>query len=126
MIFCLSSLTDPLRYERQVISFDPVSGFPTKSVGVCVNDSALPYLIPLLVFVFATLILGNVFAFRGRNVPVLFNEGKYIGFSLINFLECFALCVPIMIITQKFPVVDALVKSLFVLMCTGKKDGVTS
>ena len=98
-------LADPLHWEREITEVDALTERPKASIGRCVCDQPLTFLLPLLCFVLSTLAVGNYLSFKGRRIPVSFSEGKWIAVSLIKFFECKfnLLCIPIMIVTVRTP-----------------------
>jgi len=118
MILLLWTINDPLTWNRTVLLVDPVTGLPIQSQGRCESETPLRYLLPLLAFVLGSLVVGNFLSFKARKIPVKYSEGKWIAVALINYLECFLLCIPIMIISVDNSSMDGIVKSMFVLICT--------
>jgi hypothetical protein len=120
VILGLWTVTDPLHWERTILRFDAASRLPTESIGRCVCDSPMRFLAPLIVAIIASLIIGVYLSYVTRNAPVAFSEGKWIAVALVNILECFTLCTPILAITASQPQLDVIVKCMFVtLVCVG-------
>jgi phosphate transport system substrate-binding protein len=114
LILGLWAAVDPLRWERTVLQFDSVSGLPTESIGRCVCEWPMRFLAPLLVATIASIIAGVHLSYIARDAPVAFSEGKWIAVALVNFLECFTLCTPILAITSSQPQLDIVIKCMFV------------
>lgn len=117
LILVLWTIEDPLTWIRTVVRVDPVSGLPVESEGHYLSETSLRYLVLLISFVLSFLVIGNYLSYKARKIPVKFSEGKWIAVALINYLECFVLCVPIMIVSAGNPSMNGIVRSMFVLIC---------
>ncbi|GBG28277.1 Gamma-aminobutyric acid type B receptor subunit 2 [Hondaea fermentalgiana] len=109
---------DPLRYTRTIIETDSVTGAPIQSVGICTCENPLPFLVPLICFIVVCLVWGNYLAYKGRNIPTKFSEGRFIAMALVSYLELFVLGIPIFMVTINTPSLDGLVKALVIILCT--------
>jgi len=91
----LSQLLDSADVTRgppavaDVIKIDEYNQYhePTLSHGECTSDDPVVFLVLLISVHLLLLIFGNYLCYKARNVSTSFNEGKYIGFAIVNYFQ---------------------------------------
>ena len=108
-------LTSPLQWQREVMATSS-EGYVTKSRPVCVSSTTSTFL-PLMIGVqVVCFLLDCVLAFKSRNVPGAFNEGKFITLAILNQAELFLIGLPMLMMLQSDGTVYLLLKTVFVAM----------
>ena len=91
--------TSPLVWTRTVTVWDAKLLTPVESFGQCTpRDPAISawlFFVPILLLHLLVLVAGNALAYRARDVPTSFHEGRWIMISvrLRAKRECVCMCV---------------------------------
>lgn len=96
------TITNPIRYERETLEVDRY-GRPSESIGSCVSDRWIPFVIALVVINLSALVFALAQAYRGRKLDSIFNESEYIGIAILSIFQSFLIGVPLMIIVREYP-----------------------
>ena len=96
-ILLIWSSSDPLRYERAILSRDLFDN-PTSSVGSCKSEDTFAYLGLLIGIHVALLTYGCWLAYKAAGMGSLFAETKYIAIAMFSNFQIFAISIPILFI----------------------------
>ena len=99
------TLIAPLQWSRQESTTDiDEFGRSVSSFGSCQgNDYSQIFVVLLLVFNFVLVAVANWQSYRGRNIPLSFNESLYIAISMASLLEVFLVGGPILALVADNP-----------------------
>ena len=93
----------PLIYVRHILETDQY-GHPIRSVGMCESESAMSYIVAIVLVHSALLVWGFQLAYKARNVGTAFSESKYITIAVVGNLQVLALAVPLLVMVADDPV----------------------
>ena len=113
-------LMAPLVWRRTVTDWDEKLFAPKKSYGECMSregsiDSWF-FLGPILAIHVIVLIVGNIMAYKSRNIATSFHEGKWITIAMFGNLEALVIAFPIIIIVSNLPSASLFVRSAVVFL----------
>ena len=80
------------------------------------NHDVLSALAPLLATMVVLPIGGNYLSYKARNIPTEYAVSKWVGFSMILYLEALVLGVPVMILSSGNPGASFVVKIVAILL----------
>jgi len=104
------SQDSPLFYVVSIVSTNPY-GIITESRGECTSSTGVwPWLGVLIGIHGGLLFYSNLVVYQLRTVPSEFNEGKYVGVSLVNNLQTSVLALMLLFLVSDTPMVAFLVK----------------
>ena len=111
--------TYPLHWVRKVIDYND-DGSARSSIGSCQSEYSTLFLILLAILIASSLFYGNYLAYKTRNVPDEFAEGKWIAISLMVMLEALLLGIPVIVISSTDPTASFIVTfSCILIMAMG-------
>ena len=120
VILAAWQLTSPLVWKRTITDWDAKLLAPKKSFGECSPrdpaSSGWLFLVPILGVHLVVLVLGNVMAYRARNVPTSYHEGRWIMISMFGNLEVMVVAFPILVIVASLPSASLFVRSAVIFL----------
>lgn len=109
--------TDPLKWKRIPVSVT-TDGVIVSSTGLCTTDgNEWISLAPLTVSIGLFLIYGNYLAYKTRIVPSEYGESKWIGISMLLYLEALIIAIPVLLLSSSNPSASYFVKSFVIILC---------
>lgn len=94
-------LVSPLKWQREVTESDPLTGYPTESIGRCTSDHFAAFAGACALFIGFCLAYALRIAYKTRRMPIEFSESKYIALSVAYLLQLLVLGVPILVIATE-------------------------
>lgn len=115
---------NPIHYARSWGMTTDLWNRPTDSVGMCKSQSetggqsALPYVITLVIIDLGAVVIANIQAYKARDLETEFSESKSIAWVLVSILQASVIGFPVMILTklQNDPTVSYVVSTLLVFV----------
>jgi 7 transmembrane sweet-taste receptor of 3 GCPR len=98
---------------------DPTTGDVVSTKGECVSNSVIYYLVPILCIIAVYIIGGLSLAWRNRNTPTEFSEGRYVSGAILTDTELLIIGVPIIVIANSNPLASFMVKVSFIFLSVG-------
>lgn len=86
VLSCWTAL-NPREWVRTERDATDVFKRSVESYGTCKGDNSLPFVVVLLVANFGLLIIGNIWAYKSRNIETEYLESRYIGISMAAVLQ---------------------------------------
>ena len=124
VVLILWTTLDPFVWVRTVATVDPTTGVPVATKGECASEYLVRYIVPILA-IFATYILGGlILAWKNRDTPTEFSEGRYVTAAIMTDTELLIIGAPILVITSSNPIAAFVVKVLFIFLSVGATLGV--
>jgi len=109
-------VVDPLVWKRVSVAVSD-SGEVAESAGICTMSGNVYYAIgPLLGIMILLLMIGNYYTYKGRFVPSEYAESKWVGFSMVLYLEALVLGVPVVILSSGNAGASFVVKSVAIML----------
>ncbi|CAB9510907.1 acid type B receptor subunit 2 [Seminavis robusta] len=109
------TITDPLVWHREVIRSDQF-GAPMESLGYCISDSWKAWGAAMGALHLSLLGVACYMSYRARDIPTMYQEGKFVSIAMISNLQIFVVGVPILIIVGNDPQTAFFVRSVIIWM----------
>ena len=95
----------PLKWNRVEGESKDAFDRSTDSHATCSaeSNSALPFLLVLVIFNLGILIVANVLTYKSRDVSIEYQENRYIAISMASILQAWAMGIPILIVVKDNP-----------------------
>lgn len=107
---------DPLYWKRMPVAVSD-SGEVAESSGICVmNGDIYLALGPLMGIMILMLTVGNYYSYKGRFIPSEYAESKWVGFSMLLYLEALIIGVPVVILSSGNAGASFIVKGLAIVL----------
>jgi hypothetical protein len=119
VIVILWTALDPFSWHRSVSSVDPSSGEVVSTKGECTSNNLTYFLVPILCIYGFFILTGLFLAWKNRDTPTEFSEGRYVSAAIMTDTELLIIGVPILIIANSNPVASFMVKVLFIFLSVG-------
>lgn len=108
------TLVDPFRYERV-----PVDGAnPFNTYGACrfENDSTIGFAIGVLVVNFGAILLACIEAYRARRISDEFSESKWVGITIVSWLQVVVVGMPVMFLVKENPMATYMLETTMIFV----------
>ena len=93
----------PLEWLRHPKDAKDKFGRSVDSFGTCTSESALPFVIVVLVLNLGILCLANWWAYQARNIETEYRGSRYIAISMASVLQAWCMGIPILIVVWDNP-----------------------